>query len=85
MAEVLIGPLLTLSAYLAKWAWDKYRQGQRDHEHTREITQLVLSVQKLQGLVDEKTNAIKRLQYEFEIPFTSFRNPLLFSYLSQRR
>jgi len=71
MAEILIGPLLTLSAYLGKWAWDKYRQTQRNQQHTRETDALLLAIEKLQELVNEKANAIKKLQ--FDIPVKSFR------------
>jgi hypothetical protein len=73
MAEILIGPLLTLSGYLAKWAWEKYWKGQKDKEYTWETEQLLKAVRKLQELVHERANAIKKLQQEFDFARNSFR------------
>ena len=70
MAEFLIGPLLTLGAYLGKWAIKKYQNSQRQKEHELELLE---AVQNLSLFAHEKAAALKQVIGACEFRSNSFR------------
>jgi hypothetical protein len=72
MAEVIVGPLVSLAIYLGTWINKKRKRRIINKENVSEATALVNAVNSLAGFVKEKVDAIHNYSSRNGFPYGSF-------------
>jgi hypothetical protein len=72
MAELLIGPLVSLAVYLGTWIRKRRKQREINREIFSEATALVNSVNSLAYLVQGKVDALQKFVHRNGFPSNSF-------------